>query len=520
MFFSETFQTRLLSVCLILSLALMVLTALLMGAEFDEAWITASARQAYDNEAVPSVMPVTTTGGLHFLIVGATHWLPVSPLFVPRLLSLLSIVGLYIVLMRMLRSTIHSPLEYRLLAVTCVAAPGTVLLSGMGYAVVLAVALFLSGIVVVLRDDRIPLRDAAMAGILVGCAIATRWTLLPAVPALILCAFTSRTYLWRNLGMCLLAGGIMTTVFIGLLFLQIQWLEGTNPSNGVSLTTNLGSAGVGGDLPSPARMYSFLVRFVTTLPVTLLFLALTAPLIWRINTHAGRIVLILLVASLLVTGAWIARSPFMHLRYIWPVYLMVALCAGLTLVTLYRLAQTLGRKELGLAVVCFAVLLSVSQLIVAVRVIAVGAAMQINAGGYENLENHFKPFHHIQEQRAVIQYLQSLPPDIRVGMIRMPPEFGALELALLSKRDVVDFAFINMERFEGDPDLIITHRFSPFNAAGHQWLQTLGAPVEKVSGYTFYAYSGANPVPPLDEILLDPELYRFSLERWVSLTWY
>lgn len=496
----------------------MVLTAAFMGAEYDEAWIVASARQAFDANALPSVAPVTTSGGLHFLIIGVTHGLPISPLAVPRLMSLMSVVSLYIVILRTLRPMLHTSIEYRLLAVTCIAAPGTVLLSGMGYAVVMAMSLFLSGILVVLRNERISLQAAVIAGVLVGCAIANRWTLLPAVPALALCAFVSRTHLWRNLCMCMLAGGVMVAVFLGLLFLQMHLMEGTGPSGSVSLSQNLGSAGVGRGLPSPARMYSFVVRFVTTLPVVLIFLAVAALLAWRLKTQVGRIIMVLLAAALLVTGAWIVKSPFMHLRYIWPAYMMVALCAGFALVALYRLAENLNRKEMGLAIVCFTALLCLSQLVVATRVIAIGAAMQINAGGYANLENHFKSFYHIQEQQAIVRYLKSMPPDTRVGMIGTPPEFGAIELALLSNRRVFDFASSNMLGYEGTPDIILTHRFSPFNDAGIKWVEMLGDPAMRIFGYSVYTYSSSEPLPSPQDVLIDAQLHRFSLERSVSLT--
>ena len=166
----------------------MLLSAVLMGAEYDETWIIASARQAFDAQAVPQVIPVTTTGGLYLFIVGLTQDLPVSPLVQPRLLSLLSAVALFAVILRYLAPWTRHPVELRIILLTCLAAPGTVLLAGMGYGVMLASALFVTGMLVALKSERISVASAVLAGALIGAAIATRWTLIPAVPAILLWA--------------------------------------------------------------------------------------------------------------------------------------------------------------------------------------------------------------------------------------------------------------------------------------------------------------------------------------------
>ena len=84
----------------------------------------------------------------------------------------------------------------------------------------------------------------------------------------------------------------------------------------------------------------------------------------------------------------------------------------------------------------------------------------------------------------------------------------------------MDFANKNMLGYEGSPDIIVTHRFSPFNDNGGRWLETLGDPVAKVFGYTIYANSDNASLPSPKDVLIDAEIYRFSLEKWVSLTWY
>lgn len=117
-------------------------------------------------------------------------------------------------------------------------------------------------------------------------------------------------------------------------------LEGTGPqAAGVSLSADLNATGIGRGLPPPQRMFSFVVRFVTTLPLALIIVAFATWVAWREDNAVRRLVAVLIGAALLVTGAWIVSPPWMHLRIIWPVYMMVAIFAGLGLVALHRLAQ-------------------------------------------------------------------------------------------------------------------------------------------------------------------------------------
>ena len=519
-------QGLLLTLCIGLCLILAISVIVLMGAEYDEAWIVTSHRQAFDASAVAQVRPVATTGGLTFFLVGLTHGVPVSPLLIPRILSFLALLGLMLSILWAFGPHFRSGVERKIMLATCLAAPGTILIAGMGYGAVTATALFLTGLFVALRETRIPVMAALLGGVLIGLAIATRWTFLPAMPALLLWLCYSRGHLGWNLAMVVLAGLVAVGVFAGSLSLQLSLLDGTGPAAaGVSLTTNLSSAGVGRGLPPLQRMFSFVVRFLTTLPVALLVLAFTAWFAWREDAPIRRLVVVLIGASVLVTGAWMVSSPWMHLRYIWPVYMMLAVCAGFGLVALYRLAEEVKRPELSFAIVGLPVALILVQLAVAVRTIAIGAAMQINAAGLENIENHFRPFRHIQEEQEIVRILGSLPPGTVVGTIGLPPEYGALELSLLSDRPVYDYTIPRDIPQTADgtipaPGYFVTHRFSALNDAGQAWVETLGEPAYEAYGYRIYAMPDGVALPEPEEVLIDPQLYRFTLERIASLTWF
>lgn len=138
------------------------------------------------------------------------------------------------------------------------------------------------------------------------------------------------------------------------------------------------------------------------------------------------------------------------------------------------------------------------------------------------LENHFSPFRHIQEQRAIVALLQDLPTDTIVATIRLPLEYGAIELSLLSDRLVLDFA-IGRDVPQGPdgppvPQYFLTFRFARPNDVGLSWVAGLGAPLQEVRGYRFYEMHPGVLLPSAEDVLLDPHLYRFSPERLVSLS--
>ena len=436
-------------------------------------------------------------------------------------MSLICALVLFYVVLRHITSWAKTGMEQRIVMVTCLAAPGTMILAGMGYAVVMAMLLFMSGMLVALKSERISFLSALLGGVLIGTAIATRWPLLPALPAILLWACCSRNHLRNNIIMSLIGSVVAVISLAGFVSVQTYLLGDAGIGNeGVSVAANLRATGVSRELTPPGRMLSFVVRFLTTLPLALILLSFFGYMALKQNRRAKRLIVVMLGAALLITAAWIVRSPWMHLRYIWPVYLMVALCAGLGLAALYRMADAVGRPELRLLAVGLPVFLVFTQMLVALRVIAIGAGMQVNSAGYDNTEKHFKPFHHIQEQRAIVQQLKSFDQDTVIGTIRMPYEFGANELAFLSDRIVIDYARASEAQAQMHPDYFLVHRFSPLNLKGQAWVETLGDPAWEIRGYTLYKMPEGIALPPAKDVVLDSQLYRFSLEKNLSLTWY
>lgn len=457
--------------------------------------------------------------------MGLTGWLPGNPLIPARILSFIAIVTLLVLVVRQLSATCATQTERLILAVTVIGAPGTLLIAGMGYGVALAMLLFLLGMLLGLREESIQVRTAALAGLLLGLAIATRWTLIPAMPAILLWALHSQMYRRDNFIGVLVAGGIAAGVFLLMMWGQAQVIAlGSGTPGDTYLENNLNAAGVGETGRSPARLLSFFVKLATVLPVSLLVVAVAAYVIHRKNAHQRRVIIVLLGAALLILFSWMLMSPTMHLRYVWPVYMLIAICAGLGFTGLFREAQKRGNTELMHIIVAVPALLAASQLVIALRLIAMGTAMQINNAGYENIENHFTPFYHISEQRQIVRYLTSREPEINIAALYLPGELSALELSFLSKRPVTDILVTvgdKPARMDvSQKDLLLVHKFSPISAPGRAWIETLGKPLEKIGGYSVYSLAEAPPPPSAEVFIITSDLYRFGPARWLSLTGY
>jgi hypothetical protein len=518
--YSVSFQHNVLFFSIVISAILALLFMTFMTVEYDEAWIIASARQAFDPAAVPQVPQVMTTGGLHFLLLGFAQTFGVDPMLSARAVSFFCVVLLFVLIYRRVGDWCHSRVEKLIIVATCCAAPGTIAMAGMGYGVSLALLLFLAGLVTLVRDPQITLRSALLGGVLIGMALATRWTFLPALPVIALVAFQSRPHLKTNLIHVVIAGATAVALFVGFFALQSTMLEGTGPVEALSLAErtagNASAAGLTTHLPNPARTLAFLARFSAMLPISLIMITFLAYLALREDDRARRMLLVFIGVAVLITVGWVLRSPFMHLRYIWPAYLFISLSAGLGLAYLYRKSH----EQNVPSVQAFAALMPVGlvfvQAVLMLRLVAVGAGMQVNAGGYDNLENHYKPFYLHSEERAIARYLAESAPGAVFGTLTLPDEQGAIELALLGQREIIDFRRAN--DVETRPDFMITHRFSGLNQTGDAWYSTLGEPVATVGGYTVYALPTATDIPNINSVLLPNELYRFTLTKVVSLT--
>ena len=486
---------------------------LFMTAEYDEAWIIASHRQVFAPGAIPPASPVLTTGGLHLLATGLVSALGLAPLPAMRMVSLLSVLALLALVWRVAGRWCEDAVERMIVAVACLAAPGTMLMAGMGYGVALATLLFAAGLALLLDAPRPALGRALMAGLLVGAACATRWTFLPALPALLLPALLAAEH---RRGALVGAAAALATA--ALAFGASVWLHALLSAAGDAslVADNASAAGVGGLEKSFTRQVSFLARLSATFPLALLALAAFAYATSRGDDRARRGIATLLAAAALIVGAWVASAPWMHLRYVWPAYLMVAACAGLGLVRLHRLGRERELPALRTLAVVLPLALFAGQVMLTGRLVALGAGMQVNAAGVENLENYFTPFLLHEEETRMTDYLAASPPGTVFGAVFLPYEQGALGLGLMSGRLVRDFAMDPAP--EPRPDFVIHHALAPLDEDGLAWLDALGEPVRRIGLYTVWALPDGVAMPEVAEVTIDKQLYRFALTRHVTLS--
>ncbi|MEO1362185.1 MAG: hypothetical protein AAFU86_00225 [Pseudomonadota bacterium] len=490
----------------------------LITAEYDEAWIIASAQQAFSTDALPEVRPVLTTGGLYFLLVGVAAAVDLDPLLAARSLSFASALLLIALLYVHTGRWFASHTERLIVVATCFAAPGTIMLAGLGFGIPLAMCLLICGLLVLTLHDRTPVAHAVIGGVLIGLAVATRWPLLPALPGILLLIVGAREHRAANFKVALIAGATAVACFAACVGLQML-VQGVADSSGAnaSLAASAHAAGLSTTLFSPPRLLARVTSLMTVFPVSLLVVGVIACACLDAQSGARRFAILLLGMALLITVAFILRSPALLLRYIWPVYFLAALLAGFGFAMLYSRARTAGVPALIHASLLVPITLVFAQIVIAIRVLAIGAATQVNTAGHETLENQFTPLYLQEEEVQLVKYMKDTPADAIFGTLTLPREHSALEISLLTNRIVHDFHLMG-EDVTARPDYIITHRFSQLNDAGQAWLNSLGKPIQKIKGYSIYELPDAVNLPESETVILSTQLYRFGPERQLSLT--
>ena len=499
-------------------------TMIFMTVEFDEAWIIASHVGLFQPDALPDVQRVLTTGGLHPLVIGTLGDPGGGAITVARVLSFASLL-LVLLLVERVSRTWFPDLRARMIVLLMVlATPGTLFLGAMGYGVMTAMLLLLSGMsfwVFWPRSNRV---RVLVTGTLLGLAFATRWTLLPLFPLLLLSGALLSPRIrqrWILGGLTMLWGLIVFAGFVG-------WQGGFGDFSAVSdagdvLDASASAAGLYPSLPTPARMTGFASRFftLTAAPVILACFALAYGMRNQMPETLRRILLGLTVAFGVIALAWVLRSPFLHTRYIWPAVLMANLASGLILAYLF----TLFRQEQGPAarvvrIFCLVVPLGLiaETYTVTLRLVAMGAGYETNNAGYSGQEYHFNAFRLHKEQKAITRYLvENTSKTDTILTVGLPAQWNGMQLSLLTQRHITPF---QQDGGPVMPDWLITHQFAQLSEAGETWLQEVAGEPQAIFGYRIYEIQPARFGMPDGNIISNPDLYRFSLKRGQSQSGY
>lgn len=506
-----------------LGLCLTAATALLIGVEYDEAWIIAAHLGLFQPDALPDQPPVLTTGGPHMAIIGGLGDPGPMAVALARGLSLASLLLMLVLLERVLRRWFADQAARLIVVAMVIATPGTLLLGGMGYGVVPAMLFLLCGFFFWTGFNGNAWLRIAGTGLLCGLALATRWTFLPLVAPMLLAGALLATDIRSRWLQGIAATAVAMAVFAGFLL----WHSGMGslPQTGGgpdTLGTNAAASGLSAGLPQPARLTGNASRFVTLTSIPILLSALACAVLLRdqIPGSLRKAIVALVAASLFIALAWALRSPFLHTRYIWPSVLMLNIAAGLILAQAFTMARNNSAplfRALRLLCVAIPIGMVFETSVISFRLVAAGSGYETNHAGYGSQEAHFKAFRLKREQREITRVLsETLSPETRIATLGLPAEWGDMQLALLAQRRVAPLSLTDAPAII--PDIIITHDFARLSSSGQDWLRRVSADARSVYGYRLYRVDPARFTPPAQDVLVDNALYRFSLRRAQTLS--
>ena len=515
-----------LGIIVFLGLALTLASLFLISVEYDEAWIVASHLSAFHTQLVPDVDQVLTTGGLHFWLVGFFGEPGESAVMLPRIVSMVSLGLIILLIARFTRRWVPDFVARMIIIACVVATPGSIFMGSMSYGAALSLLLLMSGAVVWFSNlGRLPLR-IAVTGLLFGLALATRWTLVPVMPLLVLSGLVlspEERFRWLS---GVMVAVIATGVFGVFVFLQTQVGNWNAPIEDPSLiSSNMRSAGAGSSLfPSPARLTGFASRYFTLVSVPMVLVSFVFTIqIWSRLLRAQRIFLLALIAaSLLIALAWMMRSPFLHTRYIWPSILLLNLACGISLASTFVLARDADQQWAPFArLICVAlpIGLALGSYTNGLRLIAAGSGYETNNAGYSSQEKHFDAFRLTREQSAIVDYLRNaIDPSDRVVGFGLPAEWGTMQLALLSERAVEDLSVeVAVDKI---PSVIISHEFARLSTEGRDWLRDHSLDTTDIFGYQIHRVDPVQYTQPKPDYFIDSDVYQFLLRREQSLSGY
>lgn len=505
---------------------LMVLSAFLIGVEHDEAWIIASHLEHLQTGTFPIVPRVVTTGGVHLFLIGLLGEPGSGAVYLARGVSFVSFCLLMLLAERVMRLWFPDPAPRLIVLLMILVTPGTLFLGGMGYGIVLATVLLLSGFFFWTAYTGQVWVRIAVTGVLFGLAVATRWTFVPLVVLMALSGAVLSAEIrhrWaQGVAVTALALAVFTVTVMWHSGFHAFWDVGGDVPDAVVVDTGTAS-GLFGGLPRPARITGLASRYVTLLSFPMVFASLVAAVLLgrQMPGTLRRIILALAAAGLVIALAWVWRSPFLHTRYIWPSVLMINMACGLTLAfAITWLGQDTTPLARMVRLICIVLPLgqAVETYTIGTRLIAAGSGYETNNAGYSSQELHFDAFRLRQEQWAVTEFLrQETGAQDRIQTFGTPHEWRAIQLALLSQRNVE-------ERTVGQdmpvPDLLVTHEFGQQSPAGQLWLDRISRETVSVYGYKLHWIDAEAFVPPEPGFLIDDATYLFSYRKAQSLSGY
>ena len=347
--------------------------------EPDEVWNLMSTMKAFGlpmphTSALDS--PVTTTGGLHFVLHGLIALWRSGDIAIHRFASL----AVTLILLGVVFGVVERHVKDRVLALagTAVfaAAPGLLLQASLATSEIIATTTFLLATLFWVRYGSRSVAMALLGGVLFGLACATRMTCLSMLPALLVWSIFAHRGWAARLGYPLLAVGISVLVFVGMVAIYFAAFGDTPWSEFMV------AAGSASGITRPSLGILMRLNHVVVGDGIIPVLAVLALMGWffcRLESDGDDPEPLGLCGFLLLAGgmgwlAWLLKAPIPHIRYLWPAIPMVWLAAillGLTALGRSKRPRSVSVTH-GVLVVACAI-----QGLLNVRMLAVGDSLAL-----------------------------------------------------------------------------------------------------------------------------------------------
>ena len=405
--------------------------------EPDEFWILMSTMKAFGLPLSPTSAldhPVTTSGGLHFILHGLLALWQGGDILFHRLVS----IGVTLILLAVVFKLIERQVKDRMLAMAgtalFAAAPGFLLQASLATSEIVATTTFLLATLFWIRYGHRSFGMALLGGVLFGLACATRMTCLSMLPAILVWSMLARQGWRARFVYPVLAVAMAVLVFVAFKAVYVAAFGDTRLSQ---LMAALGSgSGVSVPFEGIEMRLNYLVVADGVIPV-LAILALVGWFMSRLDEGKEDRGTIELCGFLLLAGAagwfaWVLKAPIPHIRYLWPaipLLWLTAILLGMSALSRSTWTQTVVMTHVVLILMCAA------QGLLNMRMLAVGDSLALvyefaRGTRLATPTNFFAPR---KSQETMAGLMASLPPSANVYALA---EEAAYPMAFLSGRPV------------------------------------------------------------------------------------
>lgn len=401
--------------------------ALALTVEPDEVWNLMSTMKALGLPLPQSSAlnhPVTTTGGLHFVVHGLIALAKAGDITLHRMVSIVMTIILLSVVFRVLENSVKDRVLAAAGTALFVLSPGFLLQASLATSEIIATTVFLVASVFWVRAGSRSVGMAIIGGGLFGLACATRMTCLSMLPAILVWSVLANRGWVGRLVYPLVAIGVAVLVFLGAVALYF-YAFGETPWSEFLLATGLAS-GVGNSFPGVMLRLNYVVVADGIIPA----FAVIALLGWyfiQLERSEALGEVTRLCGFLILAGgagwfAWVLKAPIAHIRYLWPAIPMLWL-AGIifVIIALQRIAR---RRALLIAHLTIVVMCAYQGLL-DVRMLAVGDSLSLiyEVTRRTDLGTPRAFFEARGNQDRMVELIENLPSHSKVYALTEPTAY-------------------------------------------------------------------------------------------------